>query len=130
MKIAIFENEYKSVKLSFEACNSILFENKLKLVNFTKSQDFDFEQIKEFDVFFVDIDLSVRSDLDGYKLIKLLIEIDPMVAHKIIVLTGNNKIVENLNNNGIIDPIIHNNIVMKPTNFFELGEAINKVSLK
>lgn len=126
MKIAIFENEYKSVKLAFEACNSIFFQNRLELKNFARSQEFNFDDLNTYMVFFVDIDLSSRSEFDGYTLIKKMLELNPNIGEKIVVLTGNNKINEGLKENNVDSGLIKN-ILIKPTNFKEIAEKIKGI---
>ncbi|WP_313157068.1 hypothetical protein [Sphingobacterium multivorum] len=126
MKIAIFENEYKSVKLAFEACNAIFFQGGLELVNFARSQEFGFDNINDFEVFFIDIDLSIKSHLDGYALIKEMIKFDPNIGTRIVVLTGNNRIQDGLRDNDI-DVSQIKNIIIKPTNFKEIGEKIREI---
>ena len=127
MKIVVFENEYESVKGAFEASKLLDFNNELEIDVCQSSQKFDMNKLNEYNAFFIDIDLALNSDLDGFSLIKKLIEIDKELASKIIILTGNNKIKENLNERGIDSGIIQT--IIKPTNYVEISEAIEKCKL-
>ena len=125
MKVAIFENEYDSVRLAFETANLISFDNKIDFQVFTSSQASNRFTINQFDVIFIDIDLSVKSIHDGYTLITNLIEENPDLAKKIVVLTGNNKIRESLANRGIDSTTLQ--VIIKPTDFIQIANSINKV---
>lgn len=95
MKIAIFENEYEQVRTSFELVNELFFENSLKYDVFVSSQDFgDFKNIIQYSLILIDIDLSLKSELDGYSLIKEILKIKTNA--KIIILTGASRVSEKL----------------------------------
>ncbi len=86
-RIAIFENEYKNVESSFDAVNLLYFDNKLKFEVFKTSQEFgDLERIIDYSCVIVDIDLTAKSELDGYQLISQMLKVENVP--KIIVLTG------------------------------------------
>lgn len=128
MKIAVFENEYSSVVGAFKAANLLNFNNSLDVKNFPSSQSISIEEVLLFDVIFIDIDLSSKSELDGYSLIKKLYEIDDSIKNKLIILTGNNNVVESLFHKGIDSSEII--IVIKPTHYKMISDAINKVKNK
>ena len=125
MKIAIFENEYPSVEGAFNAANLIEFNNQLELKVFSSSQDAIFHELKEYDVIFVDIDLSAKSQLDGFGVIHKINELDNNLTNRVVILTGNSKIEEILSERGINRNGIQ--IIIKPTNFKEISNAIRKV---
>lgn len=125
MKIAIFENEYESVKGAFETANLLNFNNKLEIENFQSSQKADLSKLDEYTAIFIDIDLSSKSDLDGFALIQKIAGIDEKLMKKIIILTGNNKIEEALNSRNIKGGLIQ--IIIKPTNYEEITEHMNKI---
>ncbi|MCW2121063.1 hypothetical protein [Flavobacterium sp. 7A] len=126
MKIAVFENEYESVKGSFETANLVDFNNELDVHVYPSSQLANLLLIDQFSVIFIDIDLSTKSELDGFGLIKKLDEISNLINKKIIILTGNNKIEDALKSRNIKSDIYH--IIIKPTNFLEISKAITRVT--
>lgn len=125
MKIAVFENEYQSVSGAFDAANLLTFNSELEITVFPSSQSAEMKEIINFDVIFIDIDLSAKSDLDGYSLIQQLQQIDNNINHRIIILTGNNKVKESLLHRKIESTNIL--IIIKPTDFQEIATSILKV---
>lgn len=125
MKIAVFENEYQSVSGSFSAANLLNFEGSLEITVFPSSQSADLKEIVHYAVIFIDIDLSSKSDLDGYSLINELKKIDTNINSKIVILTGNNKIIESLNLRKIDS--VNISIIIKPTDFVEVTNCIRKI---
>lgn len=126
MKIAIFENEYESVKGAFEAANLINFNNQLDIKVFPSSQKANLNKIDEFIVIFVDIDLSSKSELDGFSLIQQIQSIDVNLLQRVVILTGNNKIQEALKNRNIDYKI---KTIIKPTNYEEISQNISQIVL-
>lgn len=124
-QIAIFENEFNTLKLTFESANVINFNRELNFNLYESSQVADFSQVINMDVIFVDIDLSKKSHMDGFSVIKELLQLDNSILKKIIVLTGNNNIEENLRNKNINPKQLI--IIQKPTDFIEITKSINKV---
>lgn len=120
MEIAIFENEYESVRIAFETANFIYFDNKIEFVIFPSSQSSNVADFSKFKVIFIDIDLSSKSNLDGYALIEKIVGIEASLKRRIIILTGNNKINESLISRGL------NNlkIIIKPTDYEEISKNI------
>lgn len=125
MKVAIFENEYDSVKVAFETANFIHFNSTLQLDVFPSSQKADLSKINDYYAIFIDIDLSSRSELDGFGLIQAIRQIDNSLIGKIIILTGNNKIEDALKSRNI--PTNSIQIIIKPTNYDEIAEHIKKI---
>jgi DNA-binding LytR/AlgR family response regulator len=126
MKIAVFENEYESVKGAFQAANLISFNGKLEFDIYPSAQSANVDRISDYDVIFVDISLSSRSDLDGYALIQKMHAMDPSLLSKIVVLTGNNKIEEGLKQRSINASNLQ--IIVKPTNYEEIAEKIKNIT--
>ena len=82
MKILVFENEIPKVKDAFSDVNELDFN---KYVD--KSQNFgDYKDSVNYDLIFVDIDLSPTSEKDGYGVIE---EIKKFGNNNIVILTGN-----------------------------------------
>lgn len=126
MKIAIFENEYQSVSGAFNAANLLNFNNELEIKVYASSQSALLNDIIKYDVIFIDIDLSTKSDMDGYSLIQELKRFDTNINRKIAILTGNNKILESLNQREIDSVDI--SIIIKPTDFEEITNNIKKIT--
>ncbi|AWG26309.1 response regulator [Flavobacterium kingsejongi] len=126
MKVAIFENEYDSVKIAFETANLIYFNNIITFKIFPSSQSAEGVALNKFDVIFIDIDLSSKSVNDGYSLIEYLVETYNLIHKKIVILTGNNKIREALTNRNIDASLF--NLIIKPTNFILIGDVIKKIT--
>ncbi len=125
MKIAIFENEYDSVKGAFDTANLMEFNNELKFESFTSSQNANFSKIKNYSVIFVDIDLSQKSDLDGFGVIQKIRSINDYYTKRIVILTGNNKIKSTMMERNVFDKRIQ--IIIKPTDYEEIAFCINNV---
>lgn len=124
MKIAIFENEYGSVKGAFESANFFYFEGKLTFENFASSQKANLASMSNYAVIFVDIDLSSKSELDGFSLIEKIVEINSDLVSRIVILTGNNRIKEIMPKNSIFDNI---EIHFKPTDFDRIAKSLQSV---
>lgn len=119
MKILIFENEISGVKDAFNDVNMLDFNNSLDIKYVEKSQHFtDFKSINQFDLVFVDIDLSSNSDKDGYGVIEDLLRNNYL---NIIVLTGN-MVKENLKTKNLD----HIDILTKPILLDSLKDLIIK----
>ena len=125
MKIAIFENEYDSVKGAFESANFLNFSNMLEFENFPSSQNANFSNIESYRAIFVDIYLAAKSELDGFGLIQKIRKFDDKLTERIVILTGNNKIKEILKERDIYSELI--NIIIKPTDFEEITKVIKKI---
>jgi len=123
MEIAIFENEYESVRFAFETANLMYFDNKIDFVIFPSSQSANHADFGSFKVIFIDIDLSSKSHHDGYSLIEKIVSTDINLKNRIVILTGNNKINESLISRGL------NNlkIIIKPTDYEEISKSILSV---
>lgn len=119
MKILVFENEIPKVKDAFSDVNELDFNKSLIIEYVDKSQNFgDYKNSRDYDLIFVDIDLSPTSIKDGYGVIE---DIMRFGNNNIVVLTGNMVKEEltkrNLNN---ID------ILSKPIFLDELKDVIEK----
>lgn len=87
MKILVFENEIPAVSDAFNDVNILDFNGELNVEYKDKSQSFrDFRLVSNYDLIFVDIDLSSNSEKDGYGIIE---DLKKNNFNKIIVLTGN-----------------------------------------
>jgi len=124
MKIAIFENQFNQVKIQFDVANRIFFEDKLDYEQFNSSQEFGgLNNLSNFDLAIIDISLSSNSDLDGYDLISEILSFDN--PPKILILTGNSNIEENLKKRNL--PEIP--ILMKPIDAIDIKNKINSLNI-
>lgn len=122
-KIQIFEDDWATIKGSFELANIFAFDNKLKFVVRAKSQDASFTSWRDkFDAVFIDITLAKNTKLDGYNILKEIKEKDLFDLNRVAILTGNSKVVENLSEIGIDANSIK--IIYKPIDFDSLSKEI------
>lgn len=125
-KILIFEDEWNTIKGSFELANIYAFESKLSFVNKTKSQDIAYNSWRElYDAVFVDITLAKNTKWDGFNIIKVIHDTDLFPLSKVVVLTGNSKVEEKLNEMGINTDLVK--ILYKPINFEILAQELKRV---
>ena len=120
MKLAIFENEYNNLKASFEAINLLHFYNKAQIDVFETTQSFgDFKRLHEYDYILIDLDLSSKSNKDGYDLIKIICE-NKITLNKVRILTGHVNVEEVLQKKNL--PKIY--IIQKPITLDSLEKAL------
>ena len=119
--IAIFENEYKEIKDTLSLLNLVYFQEQLSYKLYQTSQEFKLQKIDEFDLFLIDIDLSIKSDLDGISLSKAILQ--KKETAKIIIITGSSDIDKKIKEQGIQVPIIY-----KPLDIDELAKTIKIVT--
>lgn len=115
-KVLIVEDEYSEVQTAFEYVNDIYLSNDLDLKNLAKSQDIDFSKLCDYDYIFWDITLAKKSQKDGYGILKK-IEEENIQTGRLIIMTGNNKILETLKDRGVTKEYP---IITKPIDFQEL----------
>jgi hypothetical protein len=88
MKLAIFENEFNNIKAIFDAFNLLHFQKNATIQVFESSQDFgDFKSLDEFDFILIDLDLSPKSQQDGYQIIEAIKGLG-ISLNKVKILTG------------------------------------------
>ncbi len=114
-RIAIFENEFDLLKDAFDLANLVYFSNQLEFSIFETSQDFgDIQNVKNFDKVLIDIDLSAKSDKDGYSIMRDINQVDN--HPELVILTGHSNIEKKLNELGLRIPAI----LKKPLNVSEI----------
>ena len=127
-KILIFEDEWNTIRGSFELANIFAFDNRLKFKVKPRSQDEPFESWREkYSIVFVDITLAKNTQWDGFNIIKEIYEKDLFDLDKVVIMTGNSKISEKLKDLGINDDKI--TILYKPIAFNALADQIKKILL-
>jgi DNA-binding response OmpR family regulator len=125
-KVLIFEDEWNSIKGSFELANIFAFDNKLTFEPKSRSQDVAFESWREtYGAVFIDITLAKNSEWDGFNILKRITDLDLYPLSKIIVLSGNNKVEEKLIQMDI--EINELKVLYKPINFEVLSRELHVV---
>ena len=124
MKVLVIENEYASLKNSFDFANAALFDNDLQITNVEKSQDVSLDTVEQYVTIFIDISLATKSLKDGFGIIRDIIEKNDTLAHKLVILTGNNNIEEKIRENKLDKYDIK--IVYKPISYQDIASAIRE----
>lgn len=124
MKVLVIENEYASLKNSFDFANAALFNNDLQITNVEKSQDVSLDTVEQYVAIFIDISLATKSLKDGFGIIRDIIEKNDTLAHKLVILTGNNNIEEKIRENKLDKYDIK--IVYKPISYQDIASAIRE----
>ena len=76
-KILIIEDEWNTIKGSFELANIFAFNNELIFENKIKSQDVDYNSFKtSYCAIFIDITLAKNSKWDGFNIIKKMFKVN------------------------------------------------------
>lgn len=123
-KILVIEDEFNQFESLFNYVNDIYMGNELSFTNVVKSQDLNpFSSLSTYDMVFVDIKLGNKSELDGYGILKK-IETDNIPVKKVVIFTGNNKIMEMLKARGVTGEY---EIVTKPVELSRLRELFQSV---
>lgn len=121
MRIAVFENEWTNVEAAFLASNIIHFNDQLTFEIFVSSQEFgDFNKIVEYKLVLVDLDLSIKSEMDGFGIIRQLKNI--VNCPPIVILTGSSSVREKLDKFGL--GTFH--IIVKPVDIDDVYDKITK----
>lgn len=124
--ILIFEDDWATIKGSFELANTYEFDDKLILKQVSRSQDISYEGWRdEYAAVFVDITLAKRTQKDGYSIVKQIQDQNLFDLNKVIVLTGNGSVKEKLEVIGVDTNSVR--VVYKPISFDELAEVIKSV---
>jgi DNA-binding response OmpR family regulator len=120
MKVAVFENEHLLINSIFETVNFAFFNSTLEFKYVPSSQSLPFESLSQYHLIIVDIDLSQKSDLDGYGLIAKIHTLEN--PPPILILTGHSNIEETLKKRGLPSyPIL-----TKPIGIEDTKEALKK----
>lgn len=123
-KVAIFENEINLFKPIFDVTNTLKFQNLFDFSFFPKSQDIGaIENINNYDLIIIDIELAPKSELDGYGLIKKILEINS--KSKIVILTGHSRVKDSISEYGFNKEFP---IIQKPIQLSNLEEVLRSFS--
>jgi len=120
MNILIFENEYTFIENAFNYVNHRYFNGDLKFTVCPKSQDLKpFKSIENYDHVFIDISLALKSDLDGFGILKKIKD-ENLKVKKITIITGNNNISKKLEE----EELNNYPIIVKPITFHDLKQRL------
>lgn len=122
-RILIIEDQKDSIESAFDFANEIGFNGELKFDYKPRSQDINYERLSDFDLLFVDITLANKSQMNGFGIIKHIIDNTDYPLDRIVILTGNSLIKEGLKQNDIPENI---EIVYKPVTFKQLIPVFQK----
>lgn len=126
IKILIFEDEWNTIKGSFDLANIYAFNGCLKCIAKSRSQDIDFSSWNgEYQAVFVDITLAKNTQWDGFNIVKEIKERKLIDMKKVIVMTGNSKVEEKLKEMGIDTREIK--IMYKPIAFNTLADELQRI---
>ena len=125
-KILIFEDEWPTIRGSFEMANIYAFEGILDFGVKAKSQDASFDDwSNQYLAVFVDITLAKNTRLDGYSILKKIKEENLMSLDRVFVLTGNSKLPDKLKEIGLNPKNFQ--IIYKPLGFDELVKYLRVI---
>lgn len=113
-KVAVFENEFKQIKASFDGLNLIYFNEELEFSVYETSQKFgDLSSLSNFNFVVIDIHLSGKSNLDGFQLLEEILTYK-FENLEIIVVTGLLTVREQLKNRGLINiPVVSKPVTLE-----------------
>jgi DNA-binding response OmpR family regulator len=126
MKIAIFENEYALVEPIFDSVNIFYYNNSLEYEVFQSSQSIgDINNVNQYKLVVIDLDLSQKSEADGYTLISKIMALP--VKPPIAVITGASKVRDSLIQRQLPDDFP---VVAKPPSVEELHNVFVKLGIR
>jgi|SRR5690606_1869378 len=121
MKFLIFENEFNLFEDVFHAFNMIFYGGKLSWIVKQSSQELkDIQEINNYDVIFVDIDLSKNSIKDGFEIMNDIYKVNSNA--NVVVLTGHGAIEKKLEER--LDHHKRYKILNKPITIEELQNSV------
>lgn len=123
-KILLVEDEIVNNEGAFKIANAYKFDGKLKFEFKPKSQDVNFEDLHQYALVIVDITLAKKSEMDGYSVVKKILDENLYPKDKLVILTGNNKVEEGLFEHGIDPNDIA--IVYKPINYEGVAQFLSE----
>ena len=124
--ILIFEDEWPTIRGSFELANIYAFDGMLKFEHYTKSQEVAFISWREkYSAVFVDITLAKNTKLDGFNIVKRILDEDLFDKSRVVVLTGNSKVEERLNTLGVDTDGLR--IEYKPVGFTSIVSILKSI---
>ena len=120
IRILVIEDMVETISGAFELAALSEFNENMKFDFKRTSQDVDYENINDYALVFVDIELANGSKEDGFAVIRRLLNRGLYPLERTLILTGNTVIEEKLKENNI-NPDIE--VVKKPVNYEDIGSA-------
>lgn len=125
-KILIFEDEWATISGSFDLANIYAFDGMLKFEHHSKSQEVVFSSLREkYSAVFVDITLAKNTKLDGFNIVKRIVEENLFDKSRMVVLTGNSKVKEKLKTLGVDTRGLR--IEYKPVGFTTISSVLHSI---
>jgi len=124
MKVLIFENEVYLIENTFKTINLLYYGNTLEIKYAQTSQEiYPIENVLDYDLIIVDIDLTSKSNKDGITIIQDINDFNSTILNKTFVLTGSSKVKDRLVSLGFNSITVLN----KPSNYKEIYSEMKKV---
>lgn len=90
--VLIFENQKYDIENRFKFINLTKFNNKLNFTYYQNSQELkEYNELYNYHLIIVDLDLSLKSEKDGYAIIRDIKNFSEKVFSKVFILTGSNE---------------------------------------
>lgn len=124
-KVLVFEDDIQSIRGVFEFANELEFDGNLSIKFAPKSQDVNIHELDYYDVIFIDITLAAKTHLDGYAILRKIIDEHIVFPWKVRVMTGNSRVEEMMENNGISEGLFK--VIHKPVDFQIISNCIREV---
>ncbi len=125
-KILIFEDEWSTIRGSFELANIYAFNGSLNFHQVDKSQSVTYDSwTDKYDAVFVDITLAKNTKWDGFNIVSEIKMRNLIDLKKVVVMTGNNRVKEKLEEMGIDTEVLQ--VLYKPIAFVELSDVLKKI---
>lgn len=123
IRILVIEDMVETISGAFELAALSEFNENMKFDFKRTSQDVDYENINDYALVFVDIELANGSKEDGFAVIRRLLNSGLYPLERTLILTGNTVIEEKLKENNI-NPDIE--VVKKPVNYEDIGKVLKR----
>lgn len=123
IRILVIEDMVETISGAFELAALSEFNENMKFDFKRTSQDVDYENINDYALVFVDIELANGSKEDGFAVIRRLLNSGLYPLERTLILTGNTVIEEKLKENNI-NPDIE--VVKKPVNYEDIEKVLKR----
>ncbi len=124
MKVLIFENEVYLIENTFKTINLLYYDDSLDITYAMTSQEvYPIQNLANYDLIIVDIDLSSRSKKDGIAILQDIKDFNADLLNRAFVLTGSTKIKDKLISLGLETV----KVINKPSNYEEIYSEMNKL---
>lgn len=123
IRILVIEDMVETISGAFELAALSEFNENMKFDFKRTSQDVDYENINDYALVFVDIELAKGSKEDGFAVIRRVLNSGLYPLERTLILTGNTVIEEKLKENNI-NPDIE--VVKKPVNYEDIEKVLKR----